>query len=168
MLVFNKKDENLPQIEQIIKIDGNLLRYNYRIYGLKNENNPSLLLEYNPNIVGISTDKFDFLTHLFNRNKIETSFEILNEEKDKIYIGLRRDLRDFPEFCVKLLQTIIYYLEGNLKIRKNSKIPKIPKLNKKVEEQKVAEIKIDDKSMIGREVMNPYIQREIIEEHIPF
>lgn len=142
MLAFNKKDEHLPQIEQIIKINGNLLRYNYRIYGLKNEDNPSLLLEYNPNIVGISTNRFDFLTLLFNRNKIETNFELLNEEKDKVYIGLRRDLRDFPEFCAKLLQTIIYYLEGELKIRKNGKIPKIPKLKKKVEEQKVTEISI--------------------------
>ena len=142
MLAFNKKDEHLPQIEQIIKINGNLLRYNYRIYGLKNEDNPSLLLEYNPNIVAISTDKFDFLTHLFNHSKIDAKFEILNEERDKIYIGLRRDLRDFPEFCAKLLQTIIYYLEGELKIRKNGKIPKIPKLKKKVEEQKVTEISI--------------------------
>ena len=140
MLAFNKKDEHLPQIEQIIKINGDLLRFNYRIYCLKNEDNPSLLLEYNPNIVGISTNRFDFLTLLFNRNKIETNFELLNEEKDKVYIGLRRDLRDFPEFCAKLLQTIIYYLEGELKIRKNGKIPKIPKLKKKVEEQKVTEI----------------------------
>ena len=92
------------------------------------------ILEYNPNIVLVSTDKFDFLTHLFNQNKIETKFEILNEERDKIYIGLRRDLREFPEFCAKLLQTIIFYLEGNLKIRKNNKIPKIPKLQKIVKE----------------------------------
>lgn len=168
MISYNKKDDNIPQIEQIIKShDNNLLKYNYRIYGLKNEDNPLLLLEYNPNIVFISTDKFDFLTHLFNKNKIETNFEILNDARVNIYIGLRRDLREFPEFCSKLLLTIIYYLEGNLKIRKNSKIPKIPKLKKKTEEQKeqkVTEIKIDDKSRIGLiELINPYIEREIIE-----
>lgn len=164
MITYNLKDNNIPQIQQITKINGDLLKYNYRIYGLKNEDNPSLLLEYNPNIVLISTDKFDFLTHLFNRNKVETSFEILNEERDKIYIGLRRDLREFPEFCSKLLQTIIYYLEGNLKIRKNSKIPKIPKLEKKVEEQKVTEIPI-----LHREetVVLPRISNEV-DESIPF
>lgn len=174
MINYNKKDDNIPQIEQIFKShDNDLLKYNYRIYGLKNEDNPLLLLEYNPNIVFISTDKFDFLTHLFNKNKIETNFEILNEERDKIYIGLRRDLREFPEFCSKLLLTIIYYLEGNLKIRKNSKIPQIPKLKKK-EEQKITEIKIQSlctdlvPDLRGPErVILPKIFNEV-GEHVPF
>ena len=140
MISFNQDDDNLIQIQRLTNFTNNLFVNNYRIYGLKNEDNSHLLLEYNPNIVAISTDKFDFLTYLFNHNKIDAKFEILNEGRDKIYIGLRRDLRDFPEFCAKLLQTIIYYLEGELKIRKNGKIPKIPKLKKKVEEQKVTEI----------------------------
>ena len=58
MLAFNKKDEHLPNWTNY-QNKCNLLRYNYK-FGFKNEDNPSLLLEYNPNIVGISTNRFDF------------------------------------------------------------------------------------------------------------
>lgn len=136
MIEFVQYDTNLPAIRRESKLFNLVTRYKYRIYGLRQRDNPAVLVEYN-------YDKVD--EHFVERLGAIRDFLIANgievepyheAETSRIDIGLRKDLRLFvnknkkPMLASSILQTIIYTLEGrtNIEQLRRYKLVTIPKL----------------------------------------
>ena len=126
---FNEKDYNLPKIKELSKLASLETVNNYRIYGLRQEDNPVVLIEYNPNYVKIPVGRINPLVEFFKLNKINIRFETINSNKPKLYIGLRKDIREHNGLCVAILQTIVHHLENRLNFKKDYKVAGIPKFS---------------------------------------
>ena len=70
----------------------------------------------------INADQEKILITWLKNNGIESAIEDCPPKNRKVYIGLRRDLRDDIKLCFCLLKTIIYFLEGRLDIPLEYKI----------------------------------------------
>lgn len=119
MISINQKDERLPEISK----EGNLnfdTAHNYRIYGLKQEGNPPILVEYTSDDIAIK--KLQLIKGFFKTNKIKMEFAKLNEGKHDCYIGLRPDVRAEMKVAIAALRTIIYTLENRLELKKTQKV----------------------------------------------
>src|SRR5579859_3233220 len=123
MISFNKKDEKMGEIAKLSKIVGALTKEDYRVYGLRNSNNPPILIEYSEHsdVYDKLDSKCTKLDAFFKKNGIDITFGPLEDETEdgtdyKVYIGLRRDVRnDLPLTCA-LLKTIIYFIEDKIEI----------------------------------------------------
>ena len=109
---FNSKDDNMNEIRLESKLGNLVSRNQYRIYGLTNEDNPPLLISAQDSLVDSKQEKT--LTTFLKKNRIQIEFEDTSSNDRKIYIGVRRDLRDSVTMCSCLIQTIVYYLEKRL------------------------------------------------------
>ena len=137
MIEFNETDFNLVSIKRESKLFNLVTRYKYRVYGLRQVNNPPISIEYDSYKHDESLhNKIEALESFFKFNKIEVSI-YGNADSPRIDIGLRKDLRAFvnkndkPLLASAILSTIIYCLEGRsdleqLKTFKLSSIPKFP------------------------------------------
>jgi hypothetical protein len=128
MINFNTNDYNMWKVERDSKL-GNLECENeYKVYGLKQEDNPVVLIEYcfegYTNIDNLMRKK---LIQFFKKNGFLIKINSIDDESNKIYIGLRKDLRKYPVLAACVLQTIIYYFEDELELS-DYKILGIPKL----------------------------------------
>lgn len=130
MIQFNQKDENILEIEKLLKIGDFKTVNHYRVYGLKMEDNPPVLLEYEPK--QIDAAKLKTLSAFFNGNGINFQFQVVEPNKGKIYIGLRKDLRQELALCAAIVNTIVYFLEGKMKISDTDKIAKVPSFEVKL------------------------------------
>lgn len=129
MIEFNENDYNLPQIKSDSKLFNLMTMYPYRAYGLKKEANPLILLEFNSNIVDQSfMDRLKDLDAFFTANGLDFLAED-TEEGEKMFIGLRKDLRKHVVLSSTILQTMVYCLEDRLNVKKDFKIAGIPKFD---------------------------------------
>jgi len=120
---YNKKDYHLPEIFQATGLDGKKTRNEYRLYGLSNEGNPAVLLEYRG---GFDPKVLQPVMDFLNSNKISCKISAAQDGKRHVYIGLRYDIRDKqPDLAVKIVKTIIYHCEGLLEKANFSKKIKI-------------------------------------------
>jgi len=111
---INSKDFNLQEIYAAAKLQNTATAYNFRLYGLKNSNNPAVLIGK----TNFHNNNFDRIAELFNKNKISLEFESVRQEdneKNFIYIGLRHDLRHDIGLSAAIVTTIIHQIEGNIK-----------------------------------------------------
>lgn len=111
---FNTKDDNMAEILKESKLGSLLTKHEYRVYGLGFDQNPPLLISAQDSLVTSEQEKT--LTTFLKKNRIQIEFEDVNSSDRKIYIGIRRDLRDHVTLCSSLIQTIIYFLEKRLEI----------------------------------------------------
>lgn len=136
MIEFNEHDFNLTKVKRESKLFNLVTRFKYRVYGLRQNDNPAVLIEYHYDKVD---DKFkerlEVLCNFIRSNGIE--IETFSEsETPRVDVGLRKDLRAFvnkngkPMLASAVLSTIIYCLENRIDLEqlKKFKLVNIPKL----------------------------------------
>ena len=139
MVEFNQNDFNLVKISSESKLGNLVTRHKYRVYGLRQEDNPSILIEYHYNRVEAEDfeERIEALTKFLKANNI--SVDVCNDANTRgIDVGIRRDLRgvlnknDKPMFASGIISTIIYCLEGrvDLKELQQYKLSVVPRLIK--------------------------------------
>ena len=141
MIYYNLKDDNMPNIQQTAGIDSLLTKEDFKIYGLRQNDNPPILIEYSDES-DVSSDlyrKCQTLKDFFSRHGIVFKSDVLeeNNERDddeaidyKIYIGLRRDIRDNIPLTIAIMKTIIFFIDGKTEILSDSKlVGEIPKFS---------------------------------------
>ena len=118
MIDFVKSDDKLPMIQQESKLFNLVTRYRYHIYGLRQEGNPPVVIEFHYDNVDENFDKkVDAVSFFLEQNGIAVE-TYSQAETNRIDIGLRRDLRRIlnsnkkPLLASAVLQSIIYALEG--------------------------------------------------------
>jgi hypothetical protein len=138
MIDFNEKDTNLTKVRSESKLFNLVTRYKYRVYGLRQNDNPAVLIEYHYDRVDDKfKEKLEALCEFLKANGIEIDTYSESDNPNRVDIGLRKDLRIFvnkndkPMLASSILSTIIYCLEGRidldqLKKFKLSAIPKLP------------------------------------------
>lgn len=120
---YNNDDEYLDQIVPSTSLDKEDFGRNYRIHGLKQNDRPPVLIEYN--VQEIKEEEFSFLRNIF-KDKINIEIKPAAEKnKYPLYIGLRMDVRQNQKYSAALIKTIILHLEKRLAIKKDQEI-KIP------------------------------------------
>ena len=140
MISFNKQDDKMAEIARSARFFAALTKEDYRIYGLKkNTTNKPILIEFSPSsdVYDTIKDNCAILQKFFAANGIALYFGDLDtsdmdeESTDyKIYIGIRRDIRENVPLAVAILKTIVYFLEGKLVLTATSKLGDIPKFLK--------------------------------------
>jgi hypothetical protein len=112
-------------------------RYKYRIYGLRQSDNPAVLIEYHYDRADAKFgERVSALTEFLKDNGIELNSYSESDTPNKIDIGLRKDLRAFvnknekPMLASAILSTVVYCLEGRIDLDqlKKFKLTAIPKL----------------------------------------
>jgi hypothetical protein len=127
MIEFNDNDFNIEKISVDSKLFNLVTIYPYRVYGLKQGDNPLVLIEFNSNVVDSDfMDRLNDLDKFFMANGIDFVAED-TEEGNKVFVGLRKDIRKHVVLSSSILQTIVYCLENRLNLKKEIKIPGIPK-----------------------------------------
>lgn len=115
MITLNEKDINIPELHKLCGfiVEQNT-RFNYRIYGLAQENNPAILIEYHKGAIA-SPVMFQPVLGFLNGNGISTKVASADKGKSHIYIGIRQDLRKGKmDLAAKILKTIILHCENKL------------------------------------------------------
>jgi len=123
MISFKMKDYNICKIAEGADFLNQYETQNYEIVGLKLEGRPHIRIVI-PADGHVKTNK---VTQLFNNNKINPKgyvCEIVKNDdlKNKIVICLRKDVREDVRVAKKLIQTIIFLMEGRLYIPKGFKL----------------------------------------------
>ncbi len=136
MVEFNANDFNLVKISNESKLGNLVTRFKYRVYGLKQEGNPPILIEYHYNRVDEGFDeRVQAIGKFLKSNGIKVVvYHTVNTKG--IDIGLRRDLRavlnrnEKPMFASGIISTIIYCLEGRIDLKElqRYKVSVVPRL----------------------------------------
>jgi hypothetical protein len=129
MVEFNELDFGLNKVRIDSKLFNLLTKNAYRVYGLKNPNNPLIHVSYNYDTVDEAFDKhIENLAAFFEQNGMKFIAES-GGGSEKVCIGFRRDLREHVILTSSILQTIVYCLEGRLDLgnNKKAKITGLPK-----------------------------------------
>lgn len=138
MIDFNENDTNLTKVRSESKLFNLVTRYKYRVYGLRQPDNPAVLIEYHYDRVdGQFKEKLSALMEFLKANGIEAENYSESDNLNRVDVGLRKDLRTFvnkngkPMLASAILSTIIYCLEGRIDIEQLKKfrlsaIPKLP------------------------------------------
>ncbi len=113
MKVFFNNDTHLTRIEKISKLDRLKTVNWYRVFGLKQENNPPMIIEYKELPAG-KTEKE--IKSIMKKRGIPVVFDKKNY--GDVAIGLRKDLRDHNFLAAAALNLLIGYLENKLTIKK--------------------------------------------------
>lgn len=128
-VTFNENDYALDDIRKESKLGSLKTRAPFRVYGLKRADgkNPPVRVDVG---AGIETLPLRPLAQFFTRNDmmVVCTPDPRDRKSPKVRIGLRRDLRKHPVLCACIVQTIVYYLEGKLKLRDSFRITGIPKM----------------------------------------
>ena len=140
MIEFKETDFNMTKISRESKLFNLVTGYKYFVYGLRDQSdNPPMMIEYYyDNIDEMFEERLQALVEFFKDNGIEMELYSDSEDKTKINIGLRKDLRAVvnrngkPLLAASILSTIVYTLEGRIDMHqlKNYKLSTIPKLKK--------------------------------------
>lgn len=130
MITFSY-DYKMYDVERSCKIKDVKTVNSYRIYGLKEENNPPILIEYNYNLFKkeFTSKEQKEMIKFFKRNGIKIVFKEDKFEKTfLVSVGIRKDLRASTNLSACLIQTIIFYFENKFDLDENFKIPGIQRM----------------------------------------
>lgn len=136
MVEFNENDFNLPVIRSETKLANLVTRYKYRVYGLRQEGNAPVLVEYRYNRVDEHfEEKLEALKAFLKQHGI--ILEVWKDVDTKgIDVGVRKDVRGVlnknkkPMFAAGIVSTIIYCLEGRVDLTElqRYKLSVVPRL----------------------------------------
>ena len=141
MIEFKETDFNMVHIKRESKLFNLVTAYRYFVYGLRMTENPLIQIEYHfDHVDEYFEEKLESLKEFFKSNNIEIDIYEQSDKKDRVYIGLRRDLRAIvnkngkPMLASSILSTIVYALEGRIDMEqlKKYKLSTLPKLQKTV------------------------------------
>jgi hypothetical protein len=110
MSIFFSYDENLSKVEKASRLLDYKTKEWYRVYGLKQEDNPPMLIGYKK-LPENKTQKE--IKDIMARNGIPVVFET-EKWGDTIQIGLRRDLRAQFFLAAAAVNWLIGYFEGKV------------------------------------------------------
>jgi hypothetical protein len=139
MIEFKDNDFKMVEIKRESKLFNLVTEYKYFVYGLCMTENPPILIEYHFDKVDEHfEEKLEALTEFFKANNIDIETYNKSDNKGRIDIGLRRDLRSVvnkngkPMLASSIISTIVYTLEGRVDIDqlKKYKLSTLPKLQK--------------------------------------
>lgn len=137
MITATETDTNLPEILKESKLRNLVTREKYHIYGLRREENPAVLIEYEEEYVNSDfKSRVTALSYFLELNGIGVEC-FTNSDSRGVDVGLRIDLRQHlnkngkPLLAASILKTVIYCLEDridveNMKKYKLSSIPTFP------------------------------------------
>jgi hypothetical protein len=111
MSIYFSVDAHLTKIEKLSKLDRFRCPTYYRVYGLKQENNPPMLISYQK-MPEFKTTKE--IRNLLKRYGIPVEFEEL--KFDSFTIGLRKDLREHEFLAAAAINCLVGYLENKVAI----------------------------------------------------
>ncbi len=124
---FSFSDYNVNKIKTETGFDWQTkTNLKYYVYGLKQENDAPIKIEYNKDLLKGNKYTFSKLDSFFKKRGIVIEWDDMY--KKGIDIGLRKDLRQQPKLSAAIVSTIVYALEGKIKL-KNSRVLGIPKFN---------------------------------------
>lgn len=127
---FNIQDYRIKEIRDKSGLDSAHTALSYIVYGLKNDGNYPVIISVPTALATAEGIKgiVDSIAKLFASNNLDVKvqFRDLPNHPATIGIGLRKDLRDSMDFTAGVLQTIVYALEGRLKVVGGYKIPGVP------------------------------------------
>ena len=140
MITITETDFNLRKILHESKLSTLVTRCKYHVLGLRQENNPAVLIEYSRSIANPKfKESLKSLVEFLERNGLEV--QTYDDTSIRgVTIGLRRDVRAVlnstgqPVFAASLLCTVVYSLENRVDIEqmKKYKLPSIPTFTKQV------------------------------------
>ena len=124
MIDFKLNDDCMATIAKLTGMMNKPTKNIFRIYGLAYDGNPPILFSVNETILTQAQEKImaDWLT----TNGIDCAVEDTELKNKKIYIGLRRDLRNHHDLCSRLIQTFVNFIEGEIDIDPKFKVENIP------------------------------------------
>jgi hypothetical protein len=137
MVEFNENDFNLVKISNESKLGNLVTRFKYRVYGLKQEGNPPILIEYHYNRVDEGFEERVQALVKFLKTNGGITLTVNHAVNTKgVDVGLRRDLRavlnknEKPMFASGIISTIIYCLEGRIDLKElqRYKVSVVPRL----------------------------------------
>ena len=93
MITINETDYNLTKILHESKLSTLTTRFKYRVYGLRQENNPAVLIEYDSDVINKKfKTNLKHLSIFFEKNGID--YQTYDDSDIRgVSIGLRRDVR---------------------------------------------------------------------------
>lgn len=136
MIDFVEHDFNLTKVKRESKLFNLVTRYKYHVYGLRQTDNPPVLIEYHyAKVDDKFKEKIEAVVAFLRANGIEVE-TYTESDSSRVDIGLRKDLRGFvnkndkPMLASSVLSTIIYCLEGRVDLEqlKKFRLSAIPKL----------------------------------------
>ena len=132
MIEFNINDENLQAIKAESKLYNLKTKHDYRVYGLKKKINPPILISCDATKIDENFEKQ--IKAFFKKNNLIVEIEDDEDDKNRIYIGLRNDVREYIVLTAAIIQTLIYAIEGKLELNSEYSIGKMPKFNDEIGE----------------------------------
>jgi hypothetical protein len=123
---FSYSDYNVQKIKTETGFDWQTeTKLDYKVFGLKDDGeNAPIEIEFNKK--EDYGDRINRLARFFDKNGIGVNFK--NSGGNTINIGLRKDLRRQLKLSAAIVSTIVYTMEGKIKLN-NSKVLGIPKFN---------------------------------------
>ena len=139
MIYFNKADDQMLDIKAKLNFHNQLTKEDFRVYGLRQADNPPILVEFSDGSDVFKTigEKCTVLEKFFAYNGIIMKRDILEwddqDDQDrvdyKIYIGIRRDIRENLPLTCAILKTIILYIDDKIELTATTKLGNIPKFS---------------------------------------
>lgn len=115
MLSYNNNDFNVKNIVDATGFLDADLKKDYRVHGLSEENKFDLII-----FTKKVDEKAEKLVDFFRNNGFNTHWD--TSDKYTANIGIHRKFRDDIKLSVKIIKTIILYLENKLIFNPNYKI----------------------------------------------
>jgi hypothetical protein len=120
MSVAFTTDKNLSLISAVSRrLECVDTKYNYHVFGLVQDNRPPIRIVANDGHKP-TDDQCRALKKFFNESGLDVEF--CDGSDDTVNIGLRLDVRSKPRFASAIIQTIVFYMEGRLKLDGKFKI----------------------------------------------
>lgn len=128
MIEYNENDYNLERVDAInFKMNSFKMENKYWVFGLKQSNRPPVRIGVNDQGVP-NEDQQKALVQFFKNQGVEVVID--NPEEAEVTIGLRYDVRERPKMAAAIVRTIVFFLEGKLRLSNDFKVS-IPLKGKK-------------------------------------
>jgi len=145
MVEYTSDDHGLTQIVPALPFELATLptRHQYHVFGLRNDGRPHV------SIVGGVRIHMEEVSRLLQQSGLACHID--GQPDISVNIGLRRDLRERPEYATKLLATIIQMLEGRLEpFAVGVRLPAMPAAVRVVEVPAVGGDAVNDAHVLAK------------------
>lgn len=118
MISYNLDDINIAKISKLVTADG-FNKYVYRIYGLGMHHHYHVIFKTHNHFYHKLQTETALASDCIKHLGLNWHLQGLDENTNPIIsLGIRLDVRQNIEFTAKLIDTLIYALEGRLKLDK--------------------------------------------------
>ena len=139
MIYFNTADDMMKEIKAKLALHNQLTTEDFRVYGLRQVDNPPVLVEFSDgsDVHAALVKKCAVLEKFFANQGIVMKRDILEwddqDDQDrvdyKVYIGIRRDIRENLALTCAILKTIILFIDDKIELDPTVKLGNTPKFS---------------------------------------